>query len=77
MSINVTILCLALAAVAFDYFANRDDLNDYPQYSANSEVAQQKEMDSLPEIEIAPRGVVLGAVYGRPMSKLYFFKKPH
>ncbi|MGF1715891.1 hypothetical protein [Photobacterium chitinilyticum] len=67
MSINVTVLCLALAAVAFDYFANRDGLNSKPQSQfqeiSDSDSVQQKGEGKPVKIELPPRGVVLGAVY--------------
>ncbi|GAB3518663.1 hypothetical protein [Photobacterium alginatilyticum] len=65
MSINVTVLCLALAAVAFDYIANRDDLNSEPQLQyVNDTGSSELNVEQEPlKIELPPRGVVLGAVY--------------
>jgi len=67
MSINVTVLCLALAAVAFDYLASRDGLNrdqkSQFQDISDSDSVQQKDEDKPVKIELPPRGVVLGAVY--------------
>ncbi|MCW8331012.1 hypothetical protein MD588_19645 [Photobacterium sp. SDRW27] len=65
MSMNVSVLCLALAAVAFDYLANRDGLNSesQSQYFSRSDSEQPKGEDKPVKIELPPRGVVLGAVY--------------
>ncbi|MGF1728371.1 hypothetical protein [Photobacterium kasasachensis] len=65
MSINVTVLCLALAAVAFDYLANRDGLNgeSQSQFVNESDVVENNIAQEPFKIELPPRGVVLGAVY--------------
>ncbi|MCG7585076.1 hypothetical protein [Photobacterium sp. OFAV2-7] len=65
MSINVTVLCLALAVVAFDYIANRDGLNSEPQlqYVNDTDSSDQKVAQEPFKIDLPPRGVVLGAVY--------------
>ena len=65
MSINVTVLCLALAAVAFDYFANRDGLNSEPQlqYVKDTDSSEKNASQEPFKIDLPPRGVVLGAVY--------------
>ncbi|OLQ72761.1 hypothetical protein BIT28_06095 [Photobacterium proteolyticum] len=65
MSINVTVLCLALAAIAFDYIANRDGLNSEPQLQyVNDTGSSELNVDQEPfKIDLPPRGVVLGAVY--------------
>ncbi|MGR5145164.1 hypothetical protein ACQKP8_01295 [Photobacterium alginatilyticum] len=65
MSINVTVLCLALAAVAFDYLANRDGLNgeSQSQYVSDNDSVEHKVVEEPLKLELPPRGVVLGAVY--------------